>query len=187
MRLIKKLENFGAKKSSRSDEEKENALKKLELQVGSLPEVYRKVILYFGSDIDFENTILFTPLVPSPWTRKKGKTKGKNILGYLYGVFSEYKSGTLFDHLSTYKGRIPADFLPIGEGPGGNQICIGINGDVRGAVYFWDHEGEICAKKVGNSAELYLISKSLEEFLESLEVDDSEDDCIDGVEVSLDF
>lgn len=38
--------------------------------------------------------------------------------------------------------RIPPDTIPIADDPFGNVIVIGLQGDQRGKVYFWDHEEE---------------------------------------------
>ncbi len=38
--------------------------------------------------------------------------------------------------------RIPRDLIWIMDDSGGNAICLGIAGDARGKVYFWDHELE---------------------------------------------
>jgi hypothetical protein len=40
-----------------------------------------------------------------------------------------------------FKDRIPVDFIPIADDPGGNLICLGV-GKNFGKVYFWDHEEE---------------------------------------------
>jgi hypothetical protein len=38
--------------------------------------------------------------------------------------------------------RIPRDLIWIMDDSGGNAICLGIAGEARGQVYFWDHERE---------------------------------------------
>lgn len=79
----------------------------------------------------------------------------------------------LKDYIETYKieeKRLPSNVLPIAHDPGGNLICISCNGDDKGFVYFWNHEGEI-EKPLFNDRDysnLYLIAKSFNEFLESL-------------------
>jgi hypothetical protein len=42
-----------------------------------------------------------------------------------------------------YDGRIPDDLLWIMRDPFGNVICLGVSGESRGKVYFWDHESEL--------------------------------------------
>lgn len=41
-----------------------------------------------------------------------------------------------------YANRIPRALLWIMDDPFGNAICLGLEGDHRGRIYFWDHEGE---------------------------------------------
>jgi hypothetical protein len=41
-----------------------------------------------------------------------------------------------------YEGRIPKPLLWIMDDPFGNAICLGVTGQHRGKVYFWDHENE---------------------------------------------
>lgn len=41
-----------------------------------------------------------------------------------------------------YRGRIPNTLVWINDDPFGNAICLGIAGEHRGKVYFWDHENE---------------------------------------------
>ncbi|MBN1611689.1 MAG: SMI1/KNR4 family protein [Polyangiaceae bacterium] len=49
---------------------------------------------------------------------------------------------SLLSHREVYEGRIPDDLLWIMDDPFGNAICIGLRGDARGRIYFWDHECE---------------------------------------------
>jgi hypothetical protein len=44
----------------------------------------------------------------------------------------------VFDNVKDY---IPAEVIAFAEDEGGNLLCIGIRGEPRGRVYFWDHEG----------------------------------------------
>ena len=44
----------------------------------------------------------------------------------------------VFDNVKDY---IPAEVIAFAEDEGGNLLCIGIRGEHRGRVYFWDHEG----------------------------------------------
>lgn len=41
-----------------------------------------------------------------------------------------------------YGARIPKSLLWIMDDPFGNAICLGLEGDLRGRVFFWDHESE---------------------------------------------
>jgi hypothetical protein len=70
--------------------------------------------------------------------------------------------------VSTYDGRIHPTLLPIGSDAGDNQICLGIKGDVRGKVYFWDHQGETIPGGPMATNNTFLIANSFEEFVMSL-------------------
>ena len=43
-------------------------------------------------------------------------------------------------------GRIEKGYIPIAEDVGGNVLCIGMNADNRGKLFFWDHELEVSDK-----------------------------------------
>jgi hypothetical protein len=42
----------------------------------------------------------------------------------------------------THHNRIPDSLLPIADDGLGNKFCIGIKGENRGKIFFWDHELE---------------------------------------------
>lgn len=44
--------------------------------------------------------------------------------------------------IKSLRDRIPPDTLPIAYDPFGNIVLLGLHGDVRDKVYFWDHERE---------------------------------------------
>lgn len=45
-------------------------------------------------------------------------------------------------NLDCYEGRIPEDAIAFGDDVFGNLFLIGTRGEVRGHVYYWDHEEE---------------------------------------------
>jgi cell wall assembly regulator SMI1 len=55
-------------------------------------------------------------------------------------------------------GRLPDDLLAIAGDPGGNKICIGLAGDARGRIMFFDHETD----------RVELVADSLDAFLRGL-------------------
>lgn len=61
---------------------------------------------------------------------------------YFYGVGDEAPHCQLLTAFNTLKGRVPAELIPIADDPFGNQICIAIQGEEIGSIYFWDHETE---------------------------------------------
>jgi hypothetical protein len=66
------------------------------------------------------------------------------------------------------RGRMPAELVPIASDPGGNLICLGVSGEVRGKVYFWDHELESDDEPPGWD-NFSLIAGSFTEFLAGLQ------------------
>ncbi|WP_420232784.1 SMI1/KNR4 family protein [Pseudomonas sp. ABY48] len=71
-------------------------------------------------------------------------------------------------NLNLYRGRIPEGFIAIACDPGGNQICLGIKGEVRGKVYFWDHELEKCDGTEPDDSNMTLVSSNFSDFLNGL-------------------
>jgi hypothetical protein len=45
--------------------------------------------------------------------------------------------------LGWYEGRLPEGTIPIAYDPFGNLILLGIRGESKGKVLFWDHESEL--------------------------------------------
>jgi len=96
-----------------------------------------------------------------------GKRSAVSFLGVDTG---EYYSD-LSSKYEVFRARIPGGFLPIGQDPGGNLICLDLGGDK--GVYFWDHEKEQDPPTRENVAK---IAGSFNEFLSTLEPDvDGED------------
>jgi cell wall assembly regulator SMI1 len=72
--------------------------------------------------------------------------------------------------LKIERKRLPTHILPIAHDSGGNLICISCGNNDYGCIYFWDHESEIDYSLYDdyNYQNLYLISKNLDLFFESL-------------------
>ncbi len=84
---------------------------------------------------------------------------------YFYGIGT--KLSNLEQHIEIYKGRLPAELVPIASDTCGNVIALALSGDRRGAVFFWDHEKETGTDPAGwgNVTE---VGPSLDAFLASL-------------------
>lgn len=107
----------------------------------SFPEDYKKFILKYG-ETTCENDIGYI-------------AKKNNILSLensyemivdFYGL--ESNNFNLCKLINTFLGRMPYSIIPIADCPGGNQICIGVKGEVLGKVYLWDHEKELDAYRM---------------------------------------
>lgn len=86
----------------------------------SLPEAYKEFLLTYGRSM-FSGEVNCTP-------------QGDPLyFGWFYG-FNE-----LVDAVDTFGGVLPETIIPIGDDGGGNQFCLGVNGNDFGKVYFHNH------------------------------------------------
>lgn len=74
----------------------------------------------------------------------------------------------LYDYLETYAGRLPPNLFPVAHDPGGNVICISVDGEDSGQVYFWDHEEEAEDGETPTFENVYLIADDFDAFLDGL-------------------
>lgn len=120
-----------------------------------LPPSYRKFLMEYNGG------------KPAPRRFKfKGKTRGSSVDRFL-GVHNKDYSN-LLKYLKTYNGRIPRNFFPVAYDPGGNLICISVEGADTGSVYFWDHEQESEEGTLPDYSNVILIADSFDEFLNGL-------------------
>jgi len=73
-----------------------------------------------------------------------------------------------------FSDRIPELFLPIANDPGGNLICIGLDGADRGKIYFWDRNEEADGT-IPDMSNMYLLAESFPAFLDGLYAVDDND------------
>ncbi len=102
---------------------------------------------------------------------ENGKKTSSDLDWFLAVYDGQYDN--IIKYLGIYKKdskRIPTHFLPIGHDSGGNLVCISCGEKDYGYVYFWDHENEIDYDVFDDYEykNIYLISKSFDEFLNSL-------------------
>jgi hypothetical protein len=107
-----------------------------------------------------------------------GGEDGKGPFSDFYG--SKDTINSLAENIEAYKGRMPDMIIPIGDDGMGNQICLGIGGDERGKVYYWDHENEWDEQQYMEDygvpmppemkfQNVYLVAESFEDFIRGLE------------------
>jgi cell wall assembly regulator SMI1 len=63
-------------------------------------------------------------------------------------------------------GRLPSDTLPIADDPFGNVVLLGLHGEIRGKVYFWDHERE--PDDEPDWSNIDLVAESFDSFMSGL-------------------
>ena len=81
-------------------------------------------------------------------------------LGYLRSIYQEGED------------RIPEELIWIMDDPFGNAICLGVKGEHRGRVYFWDHENEPDPEqwdgRVETSGNIELLANTFTDFVAGL-------------------
>jgi hypothetical protein len=91
-----------------------------------------------------------------------------------YGLFpyddKSYPYGAEFDLAEMYnafEGYCPPELLPIGDDSGQGLFCLALEGENRGAVYFWDRY----VSPIGNDySGITLVAKSFDDFMRMLQV-----------------
>jgi len=162
-------------------------VKAVEIAINSkLPDEYETFLLEYGYAMP-EQILVFYPEKGSSEYIHDETIGFTNLLfhgselSYFYGINPESGDNELLDAVETYKDRMPEYFLPIADDGLGNQICISLNKDSFGHVYWWNHEnewdeGNYC-KDVGvempnkvKFQNIYLIAESFCSFLAKLTI-----------------
>ncbi|WP_338553176.1 SMI1/KNR4 family protein [Paenibacillus sp. KS-LC4] len=107
---------------------------------------------------------------PSPSMFKISDEQGEGVLNIFYGIGDMYSN--LEEYIDIYEGRLPLGFIPIGNDPSGNVICLGLNEKYYSNIYFWDHEQE--SDNPDDMSNMFFLANDLNEFLNSL-YDDNEE------------
>lgn len=115
-------------------------------------------IAYYGYAIS-ERELIFNSIDSIPIN---GENKNRCSFSIFYG-WGEDQNSIVVNRVS-YLDVIPKEFLVIGEASPGDQICICLEGDDQGKIYYWMHDTN------KNEKELYLIANTLKDFVNSFEV-----------------
>jgi len=101
-----------------------------EAQVGAkLPDEYREFLLtHNGGELSPDELVL--PGETEPFS---------SLAGPLFGLHDG--PSALDEVWENCDGEVPPELLAFAQDVGGNLLCIGIRGESRGRVYFWDHDG----------------------------------------------
>ena len=154
----------------------EEELSSLETSLGApLPRDYRLFLSEYGASM-FGEYVMFQPVHRFPMTISSG---GKGPFSHFYGAKSE-RHQRLIKKIATFQGRMPDTVIPIGDDGGGNQICLGITGNEKDKVYYWDHNNEWDEEDYLEDhgapmppevkfQNVYLIAESFEDFIQRLE------------------
>jgi hypothetical protein len=90
--------------------------------------------------------------------------QGSSVLNVFYGIGDMYDN--LTDFLEIMDERLPSGFIPIGDDPAGNTICLGTKNPYYENIYFWDHERE--TENPEDMSNMYYLAKDINEFLQNL-------------------
>ena len=92
---------------------------------------------------------------------------GEPGISCVNGLFGIYTGGyeDVGIRMEVFDGRLPDDFIPIGDDPSGNLICLGISQRYYDKIYFWNHEEEPEEPDMSN---MNFIADTIYEFLDKL-------------------
>ncbi|WP_062050322.1 SMI1/KNR4 family protein [Bacillus sp. JCM 19034] len=96
--------------------------------------------------------------------------QGPSVLNVFYGIGDMYDN--LTDFIEIMDERLPVGFIPIGDDPSGNVICLGTKEPYYDKIYFWDHEQE--PEDPDDMSNMYFLANSIDEFLDNLYEDTEE-------------
>lgn len=123
-----------------------------------LPSDYRNFLLRYNGGLPQPNTFSYTG--------RGGRRRSEGVR-WLFGLnLSQFRDS--YYYRGMYLDRIPTNCLAIGSVEGSNLILISFDGDDRGTVYFWDHDEEMEEGEAPTYDNLFFITKSFDEFLDSL-------------------
>lgn len=86
---------------------------------------------------------------------------GETLVHVFYGLDTGYKAYDIDWSRSNFEDVLPKEVIPIACDPGGYLICLGLEGNARGKLYFWDRGGD--------REELMLLASSFDDFLDRLD------------------
>jgi hypothetical protein len=89
-------------------------------------------------------------------------------LDCFYGISDTDTSISIFARRGFLSGSLPNQLLPIAGDGIGNEICLGVEGEFFGKVYFWNKDGEAQSQEELNFSNVELITDSFDLFLLSL-------------------
>jgi hypothetical protein len=125
-----------------------------------IPPAYRKFLLkYNGGHPDLSDFRM---------AGVKNSTMQFGTVKWFLGINIPEETVNLDYVLETFQDRMPASMFPIARDPGGNLICIAVEGADAGKVFFWDHEYEAEDGEPPTDRNIYIIADSFDQFLDML-------------------
>jgi hypothetical protein len=92
---------------------------------------------------------------------------GEPGISCVNGLFGIYTGGyeDVGVRMGVFDGRLPNGFIPVGDDPSGNLICLGITHRYYEKIYFWDHEEEPDEPDMSN---MHFLADNIYDFLDNL-------------------
>lgn len=127
-----------------------------------LPKAYKEFLTKYNGGSPIPNCFSF-----------KNRPNEGSFVDVFFGVKKDPNNNLLMN-IKLYEERIPSNFLPIADDPGGNLILLSIKGIDRGKIYFWDHdlEADPDLNEIPDYSNLILIADSFDEFINGLHSED---------------
>jgi hypothetical protein len=150
-----------------------------------LPETYRSFLSNYGAitfnGADADNPyIVFRSLGSLPPHISK---TGNGLFEAFYGGERDpHDAHSLRVRAHFFANRMPNSIIPIGNDGGAGQICLGIKGNQKGKVYYWDQANEPLDEEdyledygeprppEAMFQNVYQIAESFDDFLQRLEL-----------------
>jgi hypothetical protein len=143
-----------------------NELEGFEKELAPFPTDYREFLLKYGYAV-FDKEVKFIPIdsrfaeiSPDGWA----------TLDLFYGATydnDQWDPNSMRANIENMKGRMPTSMIPIASS-GNDHVCLGIAGDDRNKVFYWDREDEPTV----DYHNVYIIANSFGEFVCSLKCDE---------------
>jgi hypothetical protein len=165
---------FIIKQPKKFNKLEENDLKAFEKKLGStIPDEYRNFLLEYNGGYPKPNYFD----IPKPednefldYPDDMGST-----IEYLCGIYKDpsLEGINLIKQYEKYQiteKRMPDEILPIGGDLWGSLICVGLKGDYRNKIFYWDSnfEPDVEENKQPFWQNITVIAASFNEFLQSL-------------------
>ncbi|MGO0713184.1 SMI1/KNR4 family protein [Bacillus subtilis] len=170
--IFEKMNKFDLKYyTSSNEQESKRKIKAFENELNiNLDEVYKEfAIRYGGSTIQADN-VLFPSLEENPLA-----SNNHLRLGLFYGFGVDDNDFDVKSMTVTYEEQMPDWIIPIADGDGGDQVCLGVKGEAAGKVNFLDHE------LINGVKDTFLVANSFSDFIQSLFIEEASDDGDDGI------
>jgi hypothetical protein len=160
-----------------------NNKRRKEMKMTKIISPYRKLTLNDIEEFERRNNVILPNKYkrfmlennggkPEPHIFKISDEQGESGVTSFYTIDDGPRYDQLERYIDIYIDRLPRGFIPIGDDPGGNLICLGINEEFHDRVYFWDHEEEN-----GDMSNMYFLANNIFDFINDL-YDDEDDNMI---------